>query len=903
MFKILRPAVLILTCIIATYAYSSSDYTVDGSVVRCGKARFQFLDPVITRMEYSPSGTFTDAPTTVVVNRSLRGKKAFAEDKDGWLIVSVYNTTIRYKINSGKFTNENLHLSWLKSGVVHMWSPGDTDISNLGGIISSLDGASRKKPAKFRPGILSRSGYFLLDDSQNPAWDDKTNWINPRPDAESQDYYLFQYEDDYKLAFAEYAKLCGNIPMIPRYTLGAWITDLNYEYIPGTDYVDKHKYSDENLKKIVTRFRNEHIPLDIFVLDFAWHNFGWKGGYDWSPVFPDPKGFLGWAHGNGIKISLNDHPGYGDESVLSDDDSHAAEIRRELNLTPLPQPKFTMDIQKDWRFQIDSTDAGLKNQWYDPKFADSTWRTLQAASLWEEQGYPEYDGIGWYRKWVSMPNDIPHPLYLLFGGVDDEYDLYINGNKIAHYGTPGNSVYNTLTSTDVSSIIKRGENNLIALRVNDWGGGGGIVSGPVSFSDQIPAGGIRFNLADKHQAEVFMNVLHHPLIDQGVDFWWIDGGRGSCQMPGLNAQMWTNRIYYDFTEEHTKKRGFVFSRYGGWGNHRYPGLFTGDTYSDWEVLAQEVPYTANGGNALIPYITHDIGGFLGDTISFDLYARWIEFGTFSPFLRMHSAFENPVDGNVRMPWTYGKQGIDLAKKYFQLRYHLIPYIYTMCRMTSDSTLPLVRPLYLEYPASEKAYTSPSEYMFGTEMLVAPITDSTGVADIYLPPGDWIDYFTGREFKGDRTIRPEYAVTDMPVFVKAGAVIPGAPPMEYSDQRPLDTLVIDLYGVGKGEFTLYEDDGNSLNYKRGEFARTTLTHEKAIGGGEQVFIAPTKGDFDGLPDERAYIIKTHGLPQPASVKVNAKFLSTKNIVWDKINLVATIYVPQASVRDMVRVVIK
>jgi hypothetical protein len=111
MFKILRPAVLILTCIIATYAYSSSDYTVDGSVVRCGKARFQFLDPVITRMEYSPSGTFTDAPTTVVVNRSLRGKKAFAEDKDGWLIVSVYNTTIRYKINSGKFTNENLHLS------------------------------------------------------------------------------------------------------------------------------------------------------------------------------------------------------------------------------------------------------------------------------------------------------------------------------------------------------------------------------------------------------------------------------------------------------------------------------------------------------------------------------------------------------------------------------------------------------------------------------------------------------------------------------------------------------------------------------------------------------------------------------------------------------------------------
>ena len=114
-------------------------------------------------------------------------------------------------------------------------------------------------------------------------------------------------------------------------------------------------------------------------------------------------------------------------------------------------------------------------------------------------------------------------------------------------------------------------------------------------TDVIRQEGMRFNLAEKRQAEVFMNVLHKPLVDQGVSFWWVDGGSGSCEMDGLNSQMWANRVFYDFTRQETGKRSFIFSRYGGWGSHRYPSLFTGDTYAHWEVLAFEVPYTAQGG--------------------------------------------------------------------------------------------------------------------------------------------------------------------------------------------------------------------------------------------------------------------------------------------------------------------
>ncbi|MFI5251351.1 MAG: TIM-barrel domain-containing protein [Bacteroidota bacterium] len=880
-----------------------TNYSIEGDILTCGKARFEFLDPTLTRMEYSSDEQFVDVPTAIVTGRNMRGKRPIIEEKDDWLVINTGNFTLRYRLNSGKFTNKNLQLSWKLSGIEHSWSPGDSDLQNLGGIVPSLDGSSKKNPPKFQPGILSRNGYFLLDDSHSPCWDTASQWITPRKDADAQDYYFFLYGEDYKLALRQFAKLCGNIPLIPRYTLGAWITDLNYEYLKGTDLVENYKYTDQDVRKIVTRFRHENIPLDILVLDFGWHNFGWKGGYDWSPIFPDPTKFLVWAHDNGLKISLNDHPGYGEESILSNNDSHAPEIRKQLNLPVPPEPKYYTDISQNWKFSIDPKLDGIPNQWFDLKFDDSKWKTLQGAALWEDQGFPDYDGIAWYRKWISIPAITPHPLYLLFGGVDDEYDLYINGNKITHYGSPGKSVYNSLTSTDISGIVKPGEKNLITLRVNDWGGGGGIVAAPVALSDQLPPKGIRFNLASKHQAEVFMNVLHYPLIDEGIDFWWIDGGRGSCDMPGLNPQMWTNRVYYDFTEEHSKKRAFVFSRYGGWGSHRYPGLFTGDTYSDWEVLASEIPYTTNGGNALIPYITHDIGGFLGENISFDLYARWIEFGTFSPFLRLHSAYENPKDGNKRMPWNYGARGLQLAKKYFNLRYHLIPYIYTLCRTAQDSSLPLVRPLYLEYPKLARAYNSPSEYMFGSDLLVAPITDSSGERDTYLPPGEWIDYFTGERLGGDQTIHQQYSLMDMPVFARAGSIIPGAPIMSSSDKTPLDTLIVDVYGIGKGQFKLYEDDGISLAYRNGEYAWTTLSHEKAIGGGEQITIAPAEGIYAGMPTKRAYIIKLHGMPSPSKVKVDARSLSTKNIRWEYDHSVTSIHIPKVSIRELVRVLVR
>ncbi|MCX6143687.1 MAG: DUF5110 domain-containing protein [Ignavibacteriales bacterium] len=903
--------VVLVLFITALTLLPGSDLTAqckqEGSWVICRDARFQFLSPTVVRMEYAPASDFTDSPTIAVLKRDYKQIPLEIWADKQWMVAKTSKMFLRYKVNSGRFTKDNLNITWKEGEKRIVWTYGDSDRVNLGGIRSSLDGLRKDKMPKPEPGLLSRNGWTLLDDSRTPEMDPATGTITPRRKGTSQDLYFFYYAKDYNQMLKWYAELCGPIPMIPRYTLGSWITDLNYEYLPGSAMVDKFQYTEKDVKKIVDRFRGEGIPLDVLVLDYAWHKYGWKGSYDWSPIFPQPKEFLDWAHKDGLKVSLNDHPGYGKESVLTDDDSHAQALRAELR-TPAPEkPTYTVNLTPAWKFKTDPSNIGVKEKWFDATVKDDAWGSIQSGKAWEEQGFPGYDGVAWYRQSLELPVNVPFgPLYLIFGGVDDEYDLYVNGALVKHHGSPDNSVFNTVTATEVGTALRRGEVNLIALRVNDFGGPGGLQFGPTMIANKPPATGIRFNLAKPQQASAFMDILHNPLVDQGVDFWWVDGGRGSAEMDGLNAQLWTNKIFYDYTQEHTKKRGFIFSRYGGWGSHRYPAFFTGDTYAQWDVLAYQVPFTAQGGNVLMPYITHDIGGFIGANVSFDLYARWLQFGVFSPFLRMHSAHENPEEGNLRMPWTYGDKGMNLAKKFFRLRYSLIPYTYTYGRIATEQALPIVRPMYLEYPSLSKSYSTPYQYMFGKELLVAPVVDSASVKEVFLPPGEWFDYFTGQKYSGDKSIKEKYPLDRMPVFVKGGAVIPMQTNMQYSDQRPLDTLIVDVYGSQAGSFNLYEDDGVSLDYKSGKYAWTPIVFSKS--GRNELTVGPTKGEFNGQPQARVYELRFHGVGKPASVTVNGRKAdlgakSGEGWTWDKDKSVVIVTVEAKKIRETVKIVVQ
>jgi hypothetical protein len=514
---------------------------------------------------------------------------------------------------------------------------------------------------------------------------------------------------------------------------------------------------------------------------------------------------------------------------------------------------------------------------------------------WQEQGYPDLHGVGWYRTSVRLPQKLPPHLYLYLGEVSKGYRVFVNGREVPHSQIRWPQ---RLTYTDIGPWVQPSKPNDIVLRVESGPHGGGLMLGPVAIRDIEPPKRIYFDLSNQHQAGVFMDRLHRPLMQEGVDFWWVDGGSGAVDMPGLNKQLWTNKVYFDYAQQQLGRRGFILGRYGDWGSERYPAFFTGDTYSQWPVLAYEVAFTARGGNVLAAYISHDIGGFHGAKIDFDLYARWMEFGTFSPILRMHSAHANPAEGNVRVPWVYGDAGVALMKKYFTLRTQLLPYLYTYAWRAHRDSMPLLRPLYLEYPQLEEAYHHSREYFFGDEMLVAPIVDSTGQQTVYLPPGRWVDFFSGEQRAGGGTFEARYAVDETPVFVREGAIIPEQPVSDYSDAGPLDRLILNVYGAGDSRFELYEDDGLSLAYGKGEYAVTLLRHETHADGMHHLVIEPAKGTFTGAVPARSYELHIRASTKPSSVTVDGREAAVG--AWNESQRIATVVVPSKSTRERVEI---
>jgi hypothetical protein len=894
------------------------------STVVAGKARFEFLTPSLVRLEYAPSGDFTDAPTAVVQQRDWPAVKVHAERKDGWLVVTTEAMTLRYRPGSGPFTARNLEVSWKgPEGRPGTWHPGDVDTRNLGGLTYSLDdvraanlppdgGDGTESPVgvvipgievklgQAKPGLLSRSGWAFIDDSRTPLWNARAQWIEPRRGPDGQDGYLFTYAHDYQRVLREYARLSGAIPMVPRYVFGPWITDFNFEYFPGTAEAarpDFRHYDQQALQDEAVRLRGNGIPFDTLVLDFAWHNYGWDGGYDWSPLIPRPRQFIDWLHARGIKLALNDHPGYANtrESILSFSDSHAPRVLKDLGRPLPPRPAFDMDVSGHWRFATDPHDRGLGEHWFAAAFDDGGWKPIRTGSSWQEQGWPDYRGTAWYRTSARLPSSLPAHLYLYLGEVAQDYRLFVNGTEVPH-----NHVQwpQRLTAADIAPYAKAGRENVIALRVEPGKRGGGILRGPVALRDVPPPERIGFDLSDQAQAEVFMRDLHLPLMRQGVDLWWVDGGSGAADMPGLDPQLWTNKVFYDYAQRATGERPFILGRYGGWGSQRYPGFFTGDTWSEWPVLAYEVAFAARAGNVLVPYVSHDIGGFHGGKIDFALYARWIEFGAFSPILRMHSAHANPREGNLRMPWVYGDQGIALMRKYFTLRTQLVPYLYTQAWLAHRDAMPLMRPLYLHYPGLDEAYRHPHEYLLGASMLVAPVLDPSGNRTVYLPPGQWIDFFTGKPHEGGRSFTAHYAVDQIPVFVRAGAIVPEQEPSAYSDAKPLDPLVINVYGSGEGRFELYEDDGRSLGYASGQYALTPITHASDAAGGHRLVIGPARGRFPGQLPARTYELRLHAIAKPAGIVVDGEKVG--DWAWNEGDSTATVRVPRHSVRDAITI---
>jgi hypothetical protein len=263
-------------------------------------------------------------------------------------------------------------------------------------------------------------------------------------------------------------------------------------------------------------------------------------------------------------------------------------------------------------------------------------------------------------------------------------------------------------------------------------------------------GWLLFNLASQSEADLFMQVLHSPREEDGIDFWWIDGFNAAHS--GVNSQLWTNHVYFTHLEAASNRRALILSRTGGIGSHRYPVQFSADTYSHWEVLRFLVDFTTKAGNVGVNYWSHDLGGFFGHVpgvpiIDPELLVRWIQFGCFCPIVRLHS------DHGRREPWSYGEWVLQAVRKAFHLRSQLVPYLYHLTRVTYDTGLPLCRPLYLAYPEDEEAYQVPTQFLLGDRILVAPVVEAGGYRPVYLPAGGWWAALNGSILLRTRAFEP------------------------------------------------------------------------------------------------------------------------------------------------------
>jgi alpha-glucosidase (family GH31 glycosyl hydrolase) len=384
---------------------------------------------------------------------------------------------------------------------------------------------------------------------------------------------------------------------------------------------------------------------------------------------------------------------------------------------------------------------------------------------------------------------------------------------------------------------------------------------------------VPFDLTDRKFAKNYLELLHHPREAQGVDFWWLDWQQeSSTKAAGVNPTWWLNYVHFT-DQEHEGKRPLLFHRWGGLGNHRYQIGFSGDTISTWESLAFQPWFTATAANVGYAYWSHDIGGHMPGVIEPELYTRWIQFGIFSPILRTHTT--KNVDSERRI-WAYPEPYSDVMRASFQLRYAMQPYIYTEARRTFDTGVAFLRPLYYDFPEAAEAYAAKNEYLFGENMLVAPVVHpvdaGTGLATehLWLPAGEWIEWPSGKRFHGPIDVDRSYAIDQLPVFLRAGSILPMQPPMLYTGARAVDPLILSIAPLADGQtshYTVYEDSGHAEDYQRN--IGTAWTDVSATQSGEEltVTIAPVRGGYPGMQSMRGYEVRLPADWPPASVTAN------------------------------------
>ena len=405
--------------------------------------------------------------------------------------------------------------------------------------------------------------------------------------------------------------------------------------------------------------------------------------------------------------------------------------------------------------------------------------------------------------------------------------------------------------------------------------------------------------------EAYFKYLHHPREEEGVDFWWIDWQQGgNCKIEGLDP-LWVFNHYHYLDNRRNGKRPMTFSRYAGPGSHRYPVGFSGDTITTWDSLDFQPYFTASATNIGYGWWSHDIGGHMMGYKNDEMMARWTQYGIFAPITRLHSSCS---EFNGKEPWRFKKEAEMVIGEALRERHRMMPYLYTMNHRSYQDDMPIVIPMYYEYPEERQAYAMKNQYFFGSELMVAPITSpriqglNVAKTEVWLPEGKWYDIYTGMCYEGGKTLDMYRSLESIPVFAKAGGIIPLTEEISGCEaEKNPESLYIKVFAGADGDFTLYEDDNETCSYENGVCVTTDMEYSE---GDMAVFnIYGAKGMLELIPAKRSYVVEIAGYEADVlkAVKVFAGNKAAEaEVSYDKQKKAVVVTIPAVDVTEEIQI---
>ncbi|MFL5626434.1 MAG: TIM-barrel domain-containing protein, partial [Ktedonobacteraceae bacterium] len=373
-------------------------------------------------------------------------------------------------------------------------------------------------------------------------------------------------------------------------------------------------------------------------------------------------------------------------------------------------------------------------------------------------------------------------------------------------------------------------------------------------------------LPDEPEIEVQSNTMPDNVLHQAgrEQFTGIDGPPTFHKFfHNAYGMEMARTTYQGLLQQHPDLRPFVLSRSGTAGVQRYAALWTGDNTSQWADILMAMPMCLNVGMSGVAFIGVDIGGFWGASNG-ELLVRFAQLAALMPFCRNHNALNNPD----QEPWGFGEPFESAYRNAIETRYRLMPYLYTLFHEAANSGAPVMRPLYYHYPQDEQASEVEDVFLVGENLLSAPIYEQGAMnRSVYLPAGNWFDYWTEDEYPGGVTNTFATPLDRWPLFVRANSILPTGPVMQFTDQRPTDPLTLTCYMAtdGLATYTLYEDDGLSLAYQRGVHAQIDISCRVL----EDFITVEVEEHFDNYhPPRKEYEIIVHAGGRTLQQKVPA-----------------------------------